>query len=88
MKILLYFNTEVGRESIFKLIVGSKSLLDIGDDSGVILIFITSGGLIGKVQCFHIVGFISVLEVLLMGRHTQICYILIGKRQRLSILDV
>jgi hypothetical protein len=52
MKMLLYFNTEVGREYIFKLIVRSKNLPEIGDDSGVILIFITSGGLIGKGTMF------------------------------------
>jgi hypothetical protein len=50
---LLYFNTEVGREYIFKLIIGRKNLPEIGDDSGIIvLIFITSGSPIGKGTMF------------------------------------
>jgi hypothetical protein len=38
MKTLLYFNTEVEREYIFKLIIESKNLPEIGDDIGVIVL--------------------------------------------------
>jgi hypothetical protein len=35
MKILLYFNTKVGKEDIFKLTIGNESLYEISTNNGV-----------------------------------------------------
>jgi hypothetical protein len=63
MKILLGdFNAKVGRKDVFKPTTGNKSLHEISNDNGVIVVnFATSKNLPLKVQCSHIVTFINLL---------------------------
>jgi hypothetical protein len=72
MKILLGdFNSKVGREDIFKPIIGNKSLHEISNDNGVRLAnFATSKNLRVKSICSHIATCINILGHLQMGKPT------------------
>jgi hypothetical protein len=66
MKILLeYFNVKVGREDIFKLIIGNESLHEVSNDNGVrVANFATLKNLIVKSTTF-----INTPRLLLMLSH-------------------
>jgi hypothetical protein len=64
------FNAEVGREDIFKPIIGNESLHEASNHKGVRVVnFATSKNLIVKAQHFHIATYINTLELLLMVSH-------------------
>jgi hypothetical protein len=65
IKILLGdFNAKVGREDILKSTIGNESLHEISNDNGVrVANLATSRNLLSKVRCFHIVTFITLLDV-------------------------
>jgi hypothetical protein len=69
MKILMGdFNAKVGREDIFKPIIGNESLHEAGNDNRVRVVnFTTSKNL--RAQHSHTATFISVLGLLLMVSH-------------------
>jgi hypothetical protein len=71
MKILLAdFNATVGREEIFKPMIGNEILHEASNDNGVgIVNFSTSKNLIVKAQHFHTATFINTLGLLLMVSH-------------------
>jgi UDP-glucose 4-epimerase len=89
MKILLgYFNAKVGRDDIFKPIIGNENLLEIINDNGVRVVnFATSETLIVKSTTFphreiHKHTWISPDGV----THNQISHVLIDKRRHSDIL--
>jgi hypothetical protein len=91
MKILLRdFNAKVGREDIFKLIVGNESLHEISNDNGVRLVhFGTSKNLRVKSTMFphrniHKYTWMSPD----LKTYNQIDHILVDKRRHSNILDV
>jgi hypothetical protein len=91
MKILIGdFNAKVGREDIFKPIIGNKSLHEASNDNGVIVVyFATSKNLIVKSTTFphcdiHKHTWTSPDGV----THNQVDHFLIDKRQHSNILDV
>jgi endonuclease/exonuclease/phosphatase family metal-dependent hydrolase len=90
MKILLGdFNAKVGREDIFKPIIGNESLHEASNDNGVRVVnFATSKNLIVKSSTFpcdiHKHTWTSPDGVI----HNHIDHVLIDKRQRSNILDV
>jgi hypothetical protein len=91
MKILLGdFNAKVGREDIFKPIIGNKSLHEASNDNGVRLVnFATLNNLIVKnTTCphhnIHKHTWTSPDGV----THNQIDHVLIDRRQHSNILDV
>jgi hypothetical protein len=91
MKILLGdFNTKIGREDIFKPIIGNESLHKISKDNGVRIVnFATSKNLIVKSTAFphcdiHKHTWISPDDVM----HNQIDHVLTDKRQHSNILDI
>jgi hypothetical protein len=63
MKILIGdFNAKVGREDIFKPIIGNESLHEANNDNGVRVVnFATSKNLIVKSSNFHTMTFINTL---------------------------
>jgi hypothetical protein len=91
MKILLGdFNAKVGREDIFKPIIGNKSLHEASNDNGVRVVnFATSKNLIVKSTTFphrdiHKHTWTSPDGV----THNQIEHVLIDKRRHSNVLDV
>jgi hypothetical protein len=61
------FNAKVGREDIFKEIIGNESLYETSNDKGVRVVnFATSRNLIVKAQNSHTVTFINILGLLLI----------------------
>jgi endonuclease/exonuclease/phosphatase family metal-dependent hydrolase len=91
MKFLLGdFNAKVGREDIFKLIIGNESLHEASNDNGVRVVnFATSKNVIVKSTTFphhdiHKHTWTSSYGV----THNQIDHVLIDKRQCSNILDV
>jgi hypothetical protein len=91
MKILVgYFNARVGREDIFKPIIGNESLHEGSNDNGVRVVnFATSKNLIVKSTTFphrdiHKHSCTSPDGV----THNQIDRVLIDKRRHSNILDV
>jgi len=71
MKILLRdFNTDVGREDIFKPTIENESLHEISTDNGVKVVNSTTPNNLSRVQCPHIATFINTLGLLLMEKHT------------------
>jgi hypothetical protein len=82
MKILLDFNAKVGRENIFKPIIGNESLHEANNDNGVrVVIFVTLKNLIVKSTTFphrdiHKHTWTSPDGV----THNQIDHVLIDKR--------
>jgi hypothetical protein len=91
MKILLGdFNAKVGREDIFKPIIGNESLHEASNDNGVRVVnFTTLINLIVKSTTFphhdiHKHTWISPDGI----THNQIVHVLIDKRQHSNILDV
>jgi hypothetical protein len=91
MKILMgVFNAKVGREDIFKPIIGSESLHQASNDNGVRVVnFATSKNLIVKSTTFphrdiHKHTLTSPDGV----THNQIDHVLIDKRWHSNILDV
>jgi endonuclease/exonuclease/phosphatase family metal-dependent hydrolase len=90
MKILLGdFNAKVGREGIFKPIIGNESLHEASNDNGVRVVnFTTSKNLIVKSTTFphgdiHKHTWTSPDGV----THSQIDHVLIDKRRHSNILD-
>jgi hypothetical protein len=71
MKMLLGdFNAKVGREDIFKPIIGNESLHEASNDNGIRVVnFATSKNLIVKSQHSHTETFINTLGLLLMVSH-------------------
>jgi hypothetical protein len=71
MKILLGdFNTKVGREDIFKQIIGNESLHETCNDKSVRVVnFATLKNVIVRAQHFHTATFINTLGLLLMVSH-------------------
>jgi hypothetical protein len=91
MKILLGdFNAKVGREGIFKPIIGNESLHEVSNDNGVrVANFATSKNLIVENTTFphrdiHKHTWTSANGV----THNQIHHVLIDKRRHSNILDV
>jgi hypothetical protein len=91
MKILLRdFNAKVGREDIFKQIIGNESLHETSNDNVVRVVnFSTSKNLILKSTTFphrdiHKHTWTSPGEV----TYNQIDHVMIGKRRHSNILDV
>jgi hypothetical protein len=91
MKIFLsYFNVNVGKEDIFKPVIGNESLHEASNDNGVRVVnFTTSKNLIVKSTTFlhhdiHKHTWTSPAGVL----HNQIDHVLIDKRRHSNILDV
>jgi hypothetical protein len=72
MKILLGdFNAKVGRENIFKPMIGNESLHEISNDSGVRVVnFATSKNLVVEVQCSDIAKFVNTPGPVLRETHT------------------
>jgi hypothetical protein len=71
MKMLLGdFNAKVGKEDIFKPIIGNESLYEASNDNGVRVVnFATSKNLIVIAQHFHTATFINTFGLLLMVSH-------------------
>jgi hypothetical protein len=71
MKILVGdFNAKLGREVIFKPIIGNKSLHEASKDNGVRIVnFATSKNIIVNSTNFHTATFINTLGLLLMVSH-------------------
>jgi hypothetical protein len=71
MKILVGdFKAKLGREDIFKPIIGNESLHEASNNNGVRLVkFATLKNLIVKSTTFHIVTFINTLGLLLTVSH-------------------
>jgi hypothetical protein len=91
MKMLLGdFNVKVGRENIFKPIIGNKSLHEISNDSGVRVVnFATSKKLVVKSTMFPHCKIHKYTWTTPEGNtHNQIDHVLIDRRQHSSILDV
>jgi hypothetical protein len=91
MKILLgYFNAKVGREDIFKPIIGNESPHETSNDNGVRVVnFATLKNLIVKSTTFphrdiHKHTWTSPYGV----THNQIDHVLIDKRRHSNILDI
>jgi hypothetical protein len=61
-KILLGdFKAKVGREHIFKLTVGNKSLHEISNDNGVRVVNFATSDNLSRIQYSHIAKFINIL---------------------------
>jgi hypothetical protein len=60
--LLEYFNAKVGREDIFKPTIGDESLCEISNDDEVIVANFATSKNLAKVQCFHTVTFINLLQ--------------------------
>jgi hypothetical protein len=73
MKMLLGdFSAKVGREDIFKPIIGNESLHEISNDNGVRVVdFARSKNLTVKSTMFHIATSINILGRLEMGKPTD-----------------
>jgi hypothetical protein len=90
MKILADFNAKVGREDIFKPIIGNENLHEVSNDNGVRVVnFATSKNLIVKSTIFthrdiHKHTWTSPDSV----TQNQIDHVLIDKRRHSNILDV
>jgi hypothetical protein len=64
------FNAKVGREDVFKPIIGNESLHEANNYNGVRVVnFATSKNLIVKITNFHTATFINTLGLLLMVPH-------------------
>jgi UDP-glucose 4-epimerase len=91
MKILLGdFNAKVGKEDIFKPIIGKESLHEASNDNGVrVLNFATSKNLIAKSTTFPHCDFHKHTWTSPYGvTHNQVDHVLIDKRRHSNILDV
>jgi hypothetical protein len=91
MKILLGdFNAKVGREDIFKPIVGNESSHEISNDNGVRVVnFATSKNLVVKSTMFPHLSIHKYTWTCTDGKtHYQIGHILIDRRRHSSTLDV
>jgi hypothetical protein len=91
MKILLGdFNAKVGREDIFKPMMGNESLHDISNDNGVRAVnFVTSKNLTVKSTMFPHCNIHKFTWTSPGGKtHNQIDNILIDRRRNSSILDI
>jgi hypothetical protein len=90
MKILLgHFNAKVGREDIFKQIIGSESLHEACNDNGVRVVnFATSKNLIVKSTTFPHCNIHKHTWTFDDVTHNQIDHALIDKRGHSNILDV
>jgi endonuclease/exonuclease/phosphatase family metal-dependent hydrolase len=90
MKILLgVFNVKVGREDIFKLIVGNESSHEISNDVIRVVNFVTSKFLVVKSTMFPHCSTHKYTWTSPDGKtHNQIDHILIDSRRHSSILDV
>jgi hypothetical protein len=91
MKILLKdFNAKVGREDIFKLMIGNEGLHEISNDNGVRLVnFATSKNLRVKSTMFRHCNIHKYTWMSPDGKtHNQIDHILADRRRHLNILDV
>jgi hypothetical protein len=91
MKILLgYFNAKVGREDIFKPIIGNESLREASNDTGVRVVnFATSENLIVKSTTFPHRDIPKHTWTSPDGvTHNQIDQVLIDKRRHSDLLDV
>jgi exonuclease III len=64
------FNAKVGREDIFKPMIGNESLHEISNDGVRVVNFATLKNLTANSTCSHIVTFINLLGHLLMRRPT------------------
>jgi endonuclease/exonuclease/phosphatase family metal-dependent hydrolase len=91
MKILVGdFNAKLGREDIFKLLIGNESLHEASNDNGVRVVnFVTSKNLIVKSTIFrhrdiHKHTWTSPDD----ATHNRINHVLIHKRRHTNILDV
>jgi len=91
MKILLGdFNAKVGRENVFKPIIGNESLHQHSNDNGVrIVILATRKNLVVKSTMFPHRNSHKYTRTSPNGKtHNQIDHILIDRRRDSSILDV
>jgi hydroxypyruvate isomerase len=90
MKILLQnLNAKVGKEDIFKQIIGNESLHKIRNDNGIRVVnFATSKNLAVESTMFPHHNIHKFIGHLLMERHNQIDHILIDRRRHSSVLDV
>jgi endonuclease/exonuclease/phosphatase family metal-dependent hydrolase len=91
MKILLSdFNAKVGREDIFKPIIGNESVHETSNDNGVRVVnFATSKNLIVKSTTFPHRDIYKHTWTSPHGvTHNQIDHVLIDKRRHSNILDV
>jgi exonuclease III len=90
MKILLDFNSKVGREDIFKPTIGNESFHEISNDNGVRLVnFATSKHLRVKSTMFphrNIHKYIWTSPD--VKTHNQIDHILVHRRRHSNVLDV
>jgi hypothetical protein len=84
------FNDKVGREDIFKPIIGNESLHEASNDNGVrVLNFATSKNLIVKSTTFPHRDIYKQIWTSFNGvTHNQIHHVLIDNRRHLNILDV
>ena len=90
-KILLAdFNAKLGREDIFKPIIGQESLHQDSNDNGVRLInFATSKNLVVKSTMIHHRNIYKYTWTSPDGKtHNQIDHVLIDRRWHSSVLDV
>jgi exonuclease III len=90
MKILLGdFSAKIGREDIFKPIIGNESLHEASNDNGVRVVnFATSKNLIVKSKTFPHCDSHKHTWTSDGVTHNQIDHVLIDKRRHLNILDV
>jgi endonuclease/exonuclease/phosphatase family metal-dependent hydrolase len=91
MKILLGdFNAKVGRENIFKPIIGNESLHQDSNDNGVRIVnFATSKNLVVKITMFQHLNIYKYTWTSPDGQtHSQIDHILVDRRWHSSVLDV
>ena len=91
MKILLGdFNAKVGRENIFKTIIGQESLHQNSNDNGIRIVnFATSKNLIVKSTMFPHRNIHKYTWTFPDGKtHNQIDHVMIDRRWHSSILDV
>jgi len=80
MKILLLdFKAKVGREDIFKPIIGNESLHEGSNDNGVRVVNFATSKNLSRAQHSHTATFINTLGLLLVVSHI-ISHVLIDKR--------
>jgi hypothetical protein len=84
------FNAKVGREDIFKLTIGNKSLHEISNNNGVRAVnFATSKNLTFKSTMFPHSNINKYTCTSPDGKtHDQIDHILVGRRRHSIVLDV
>jgi hypothetical protein len=80
MKILLLdFKARVGREDIFKPIIGKESVHEGSNDNGVRVVNSATSKYLSRAQHSHTATFINMLGLLLVVSHI-ISHVLIDKR--------